>query len=60
MTHSPVADRLRAFARLYEHMAEQTWSEDRARDLRSAEKECLEAAAEIDATPTQESMFKSG
>jgi len=55
-----VAERLRAFARLYERMAERAWSEDRARDLRKAEKECLDAAAEMDAAPTQESMFKSG
>jgi hypothetical protein len=30
-------------------MAEQSWSEERARELRNMAEECLEAAAEIDA-----------
>ncbi len=47
--HLPsVAEHLRSFAALYERMAEEAWSEDRARELRKAAKECLQAALESD------------
>ena len=46
---SEIAERFRAFARLYERMAEQCWSEHEALGLRKKASECLKAAVECDA-----------
>jgi hypothetical protein len=42
-----LADRLRAHARLYRHIAEETWSEDRAQELARLADECTQAADAI-------------
>ncbi|MGE5268861.1 MAG: hypothetical protein ACM3JG_04225 [Thiohalocapsa sp.] len=39
-----LAERLRAHARLYRHIAEQTWSEDKAEELVRLADECTQAA----------------
>jgi hypothetical protein len=39
-----LAERLRAHARLYRHIAEQTWSEDKASELVRLADECTKAA----------------
>ncbi len=58
--HLPsIAEHLRAFAELYERMAEEAWSEDKARDLRRAAKECLHAAFECESDLGQKSKLKS-
>jgi hypothetical protein len=44
----PIAERLRAFAKLYEHMAEHTWSEEQALQLLDTAKRCLAGAAECE------------
>jgi hypothetical protein len=43
-TVNPFADRLRAHARLYRQIAEETWSEDRARELVRLAEECTRMA----------------
>jgi hypothetical protein len=42
-----LADRLRAHARLYRHIAEQTWNEDKAAELVHLANECTQAADAI-------------
>lgn len=42
-----LAERLRAHARLYRHIAEQTWSEDKAAELTRLAEECARAADAI-------------
>ena len=42
-----VAERLLAHARLCRHIAEQTWSEDAARDLKQMAEDCIRAADQI-------------
>ncbi|MGN6572622.1 MAG: hypothetical protein ACTHLO_14535 [Pseudolabrys sp.] len=42
-----LADRLRAHARLYRHIAEETWNEDRAQELVRLADECIYAADSI-------------
>ena len=42
-----LAERLRAHARLYRHIAEETWSEDRAEELMRLAEECAHAADAI-------------
>jgi hypothetical protein len=44
---SKVAERLLAHARLYRHIAEQSWSEEDARQLGALADECTRAAAEL-------------
>lgn len=44
-----IADRLRAHARLYRHIAEATWSEDSERELKRLADECVRAADAISA-----------
>ena len=41
-----IAERLRAHARLYGHMAEQAWSEDLALEFRRMADECNRSAVE--------------
>lgn len=47
---SKIAERLLAHARLCQHIAEQSWNEETARELDTLAKECVRAAAEL-ATP---------
>jgi len=42
-----LAERLRAHARLYRHIAAETWSEDKARELVRLADECVRAADAI-------------
>jgi hypothetical protein len=42
-----LAERLYAHARLYRHIAEQAWSETRARELHRLAEECTRAAAAL-------------
>jgi hypothetical protein len=42
-----LADRLRAHARLYRHIAEEMWSEDKAQELVRLADECIYAADSI-------------
>lgn len=42
-----LAKRLQAHARLYRHIAEQTWSETRAEELIRLAEECTKAAEEL-------------
>jgi hypothetical protein len=42
-----LAERLRAHARLYRHIAEETWSEDKAQELVRLANECTYAADAI-------------
>ena len=42
-----LADRLRAHARLYRHIAEETWNEDKAQELVRRAEECTFAADSI-------------
>jgi hypothetical protein len=42
-----LADRLRAHARLYRHIAEETWNEDKAQELMRLADECAVAADAI-------------
>lgn len=42
-----LAERLRAHARLYRHIAEETWNEDKAQELMRLADECSAAAESI-------------
>jgi hypothetical protein len=43
---STIADHLRAYAKLYERMAEETWSEELGAVFRRLAHECLQAASD--------------
>lgn len=47
-----LADRLRAHARLYRHIAEEMWNEDKAQELVRLADECIYAADSIAAGVT--------
>jgi hypothetical protein len=51
-----LAERLRAHARLYRHIAEQTWSEDTAEELGRLADECAHAANAIAAAIKDDSV----
>ena len=59
MTHDPVADSLGAYAKLYGQLAKQSCSEFRAQQLRATAHDCLTAANDLDAYPTQERLSSS-
>jgi hypothetical protein len=44
-----IANRLLAFAKLYEHIAEQCWSEQQAAEFRARAGECIRQAGECEA-----------
>ena len=48
-----LAERLRAHARLYRHIAEQMWSETRAEELIRLAEECVRAAEIAEATAAE-------
>jgi 3-methyladenine DNA glycosylase AlkC len=48
-----LAERLRAHARLYRHIAEQTWSEIKAEELIRLADECTRAAEAAEAAETK-------
>lgn len=50
-----LAERLRAHARLYRHIAEQTWSEDKAAELVRLADECARAAKVVAASDDDDS-----
>ena len=57
-----LADRLRAHARLYRHIAEEMWNEDKAQELERLADECAYAAdslalAEADIAKPQRLQF---